>query len=208
VVLRDARAAKATVSRNYITPAYTTASGREAEALEMLATILGSTGTGRIYKKLVVEEKKAASAGAWYSGTALDYGRFGVYAIPAGDTPLEAIETSLDAVIADVRDNGVTSAELERVRKSAIADIIYDADNQTNLARSYGWAPVTGRTVDDVKNREAALAAVTLDDIKLAAQAYLDIRRSVTGHLLPDPKQVAGAAVKKPTVPGPGGAIH
>jgi zinc protease len=210
VVLKDARAAKATLSRNYLTPSYSTAKPREAEALEMLAAIVGSTGTGRIYKKAVVEEKKASSAGAWFSGTGIDYGRFGVYAVPAGDIPLEAVEASIDAVLADVRDNGVTQAELERVRNSAIADIVYDADNQTNLARTYGWALVTGRTIDDVKNREAALLAVTPDDIKAAASAYLDIRRSVTGYLLPEPKQVAGAqpAAKKVSVPGPGGSIH
>ncbi len=206
VVLRDARAAKATLSRNYLAASYTSAQPREAESLELLAAILGSTGTGRIYKKLVVEERKASSAGAWYAGTALDYGRFGVYAIPAGETPLESIETSLDAVIADVRDNGVTEAELERVRNAAIADIVYDADNQTNLARTYGWALVTGRTIEDVRNREAVLSAVTLDDIKKAASTYLDIRRSVTGMLLPDAKQVAGA--KKVSVPGPSGTIH
>jgi len=210
VVMKDARAAKATLSRNYLAPSYSTAKPREAEALEMLAAIVGSTGTGRIYKKAVVEEKKASSAGAWFSGTGIDYGRFGVYAVPAGDTPLEEVEASIDAVLADIRDNGVTQAELERVRNSAIADFVYDADNQTNLARTYGWALVTGRTIDDIKNREAALLAVTTDDIKAAANAYLDIRRSVTGYLLPEPKQVAGAqpAPKKVSVPGPGGTIH
>ena len=208
VVLRDERAAKATLTRNYLAASYTTAKPREAESLELLASIMGSTGTGRIYKKLVVEERKASSAGAWYAGTALDYGRFGVYAVPAGDTPLEAIETSMDAVIKDVCDNGVTQAELDRVRNSSIADIVYDADNQTNLARTYGWALVTGRTIDDVKAREASLSAVTLDDIKAAARAYLDVRRSVTGMLLPDGKQLAGAAKKKVSVPSPGGTIH
>ena len=207
VVLRDERAAKATLSRNYLAASYTTAKPREAESLELLASILGSTGTGRLYKKLVVEERKAASAGAWYAGTALDYGRFGVYAIPAGETPLETIETSMDAVIAEVRDNGVTEAELERVRNAAIADIVYDADNQTNLARTYGWALVTGRTIEDVKNREAALTAVTLDDIRAAARTHLDIKRSVTGSLLPDAKKIADGA-KKVSVPGPGGTIH
>ena len=210
VVMKDARAAKATLSRNYLAPSYSTAKPREAEALEMLAAIVGSTGTGRIYKKAVVEEKKASSAGAWFSGTGIDYGRFGVYAVPAGDTPLEEVEASIDAVLADIRDNGVTQAELDRVRNSSIADIIYDADNQTNLARAYGWALVTGRTIDHVKNREAALLAVTLDDIKAAAATYLDIRRSVTGYLVPEPSQVAGAqpAPKKVSVPGPGGTIH
>jgi zinc protease len=207
VVLRDGRAAKATFSRNYLTPSYTTAKPREAEAMEMLAAILGSSGTGRIYKKLVAEERKAASAGAWFSGTGLDYGRFGIYAVPAGDTPLEGIETSMDAVIAEVQENGVTQAELDRVRNAAVADIVYDADNQTNLARTYGWALVTGRTIEDVKSREARLMAVTLDDIKQAARNYLDIRRSVTGYLLPDPKHVA-AATKKATIPGAGDTIH
>ncbi len=204
VILRDERAAKATLSRNYLAPSYTTAKPQEAEALELLAAILGSTGTGRIYKKVVVEEKKASSAGAWYSGTALDYGRFGVYAVPAGDTPLESVEAAIDAVLADVRDNGVTAAELERVRNSAIADIIYDADNQTNLARAYGWALMTGRTIEDVKNREAALQAVTLNDIKTAAKTYLDIRGSVTGYLLPDPTHVA-SNTRRLAVPGLGG---
>jgi len=209
VILRDERAAKATLSRSYLAASYTTAKPREAESLELLASILGSTGTGRLYKKLVVEERKASSAGAWFAGTALDYGRFGIYAVPAGDIPLEALEPLMDAVVAEVRDNGVTAAELERVRNAAIADIVYDADNQTNLARTYGWALVTGRTIEDVKNREAALTAVTLDDIKNAARTHLDMRRSVTGSLLPDPKKVAaGAATKKISVPGPGGTIH
>jgi zinc protease len=207
IVLRDERAAKATISRNYLTPSYTTAKPHEAESLELLAAILGSTGTGRIYKKLVVEEKKASSAGAWYSGTGLDYGRFGFYAVPVGETPLESVEASIDVVLAEVRDNGVKPDELERVRNAAIADIIYDADNQTNLARAYGWALVTGRSIDNVKNREADLAAVTVDDIKAAARNYLDVRRSVTGYLLPDAKQVAGVA-KKIAVPGPGDTIH
>lgn len=206
VTYRDERTSKASISRVYLTANYTKGQPREAEALELLSSILGSTGTGRIYKKLVVEEKKASSAGAWYSGTGLDSGRFGVYAVQAGDIALEGIEVSLDAVIADVRDNGVTQAELDRVRNAAIAEIVYDADNQTNLARTYGWALVTGRTVQDIRNRDEALRAVTVDDIKTAARSYLDMKRSVTGYLLSDAKQVAGT--KKPTIPGPGGTIH
>jgi zinc protease len=206
VVLRDERVAKATVSRNYLTPNYSKDQPREAEALELLAAVLGSTGTGRLYKRLVVEERKASSAGAWYSGGALDYGRFGLYAVQAGDTPLEGIESSIDAVIAEVRDSGITQAELDRVRAAATADVVYDSDNQVNMARTYGWALVTGRTVEDIKNREAALMAVTLDDIKAAARAYLDMKRSVTGLLLPEGNRVAGT--RRPSVPRPGGTIH
>lgn len=206
VILKDERVAKETISRSYLTLGYTTAAPREAEALELLSSILGSTNTGRLYKKLVVEEKKSASAGAWYSGSGLDSGQFGVYAMAAGDHRLEDLESSIDAVLDDLQKNGITSAELERARNSEIAELVYDADSQSNQAREYGWALVTGRTVEDVQNRAERLAAVTAEDIQAVAHKYLELKRSVTGLLLPDGKQIANQAA--PSIPAPSGSVH
>lgn len=206
VVLKDERIAKETVSRQYLTPSYSVAAPREAEALDLLAAILGSANTGRLYKKLVVEEKKASAAGGWFSATLQDSGRLGFFAVTASGASLEGLEASMDAVIEDVRDKGVTEAELERVRNSEIAQLIYDADNQVNLARAYGWALITGRTIDDVNQRAQRFAAVTVDDIKAAARKYLDIRRSVTGLMIPDGKTIA--ANDKAVVPGPSDTLH
>ncbi len=206
IILKDERVAKETISRHYLAPCYRTAGPREAEALELLASILGTSQTGRLYKKLVVEEKKAAAAGGWFSGSLLDAGRLGFYAVAGSGSSLESIEASMDAVIEDVRQNGVTEAELDRVRNAEIAQLIYDADNQVNLARAYGWALVTGRTIEDVNNRAERLAAVTVADIQAAAGKYLDIRRSVTGQMIPEKKAVAtnGKAAES----GPSNSVH
>ena len=75
--------------------------------------------------------------------------------------------------------------ELERAKKSLLADYIYESDNQANLARRYGWAVAIGRSPADVEGWPAAIAKVTTDDIKKAADNYLDARHSVTGWLLP-----------------------
>ena len=206
VVLKDERIAKETVSRHYLTPSYRTAAPREAEALELLSAILGSGNTGRLYKKLVVEEKKAASAGGWFSAALLDSGRMGFYAVAGSGASLESIEASMDAVIDEVREKGVTEAELERVRNAEIAQVIYDADNQVNLARAYGWALVTGRTIEDVNQRAERIAAVTAADIQAAARKYLDIRRSVTGLMIPDGKNVA--ANQNVVLPVPSNTLH
>ena len=206
VILKDERAAQDTLSRQYLAPSNRTAEGREAEALELLAAILGSNTTGRLYRKLVVEEKKASSAGGWYSSDYLDYGRMGVYAVAAGDTPLSAIEASMDAVIAEIKENGVTPAELERARNSKIAQLVYDQDSQFNQARTYGWALATGQTIADVQNRAARLEAVTLADIASAANKYLDLKRSVTGELLAVNKALAKSGA--PSIPGPSETIH
>ena len=93
----------------------------------------------------------------------------------------------------EIRKNGVTQLELERAKKSLLADYIYESDNQANLARRYGWAVAIGRSPADVEGWPAAIAKVTTDDIKKAADNYLDARRSVTGWLLPEPDDANGA---------------
>ncbi|MDZ4790990.1 MAG: pitrilysin family protein [Hyphomicrobiales bacterium] len=207
VVLKDSRAGKATLQRIYMAPAYPNAAPSEAEALEMLARIAGSSKTSRMYMKLVVEEKKASSASGWFSGAALDSGSIAFYAVAAGDAKLEDIEALMDGVLADVRENGVTQEELDRARNAAVADIVYMSDNQASMARTYGWALATGRTVQDVETRAERLAKVTVEDVKKAANKYLDIKRSVTGLLFPAPSQTANVA--RPSTPKqPGAGVH
>lgn len=206
VILKDERVAQSTLSRHYLTPSYPTAEGREAEALDLLSSIIGSDTTGRLYRKLVVEEKKASAAGAWLSGDYIDYGRIGFFVVAAGDTPLDSIEASVDAVIAEIKENGVTKTELERARNSNIAQLIYSEDSQFNQARTYGWALAIGRTIEDMQKRAERLEAVTLEDIQAAAKKYLDMKRSVTGELLAANKGLA--ANGRVSVPGPSSIIH
>jgi zinc protease len=189
VKLEDPRAGRSTVQRHYLGPSYASAEPGEAEALDLLMRI-GATGTtSRLYKSLVVDQKKAASAGGWYSDSGLDGGRLGFYAIVGQDSTPEDVEEALDAVIADLRENGVTQEELDRVRNAYIAEFVYTTDNQAQLARHYGWRLAMGLSVDDVAKWPERLQQVTVDDVKNAAQKYLDITQSVTGILVPDPPQ-------------------
>ncbi len=191
VILRDGRVGKATFERYYLAPSFTTASGREGEALQLLARIVGSSNTSRLYNTLVRDEHKASSVSAWYGGLALDQGRFGIYAVAAGDTKLEEIELSVDRVIEEVISKGITEEELARAKTSEIANLIYASDSQQSLAHTYGWNLATGRTVADVEARADRLRAVTREDLQSAAGKYLERKRSVTGYLIPVPSQVA-----------------
>ncbi len=67
VELDDPRAGRLTVQRYYLAPSYTSAAAGEAEALDLLMRIAVKGSTSRLYRRLVVEQKKAASAGGWYS---------------------------------------------------------------------------------------------------------------------------------------------
>jgi len=191
VILRDGRVGQATFERYYLAPSATTGAEGEPEALQVLARIIGSSATSRVYNTLVRDEKKASSASAWYSGIALDMGRFGFYAVAAGDMKLEDIEASMDRVIEDVIRNGVTPEELERAKTGEIANLIYASDSQQSLAHTYGWNLATGRTIADVETRQDRLMAVTREQVQAVAAKYLDRKRSVTGYLIPIPSQLA-----------------
>jgi zinc protease len=55
----------------------------------------------------------------------------------------------------------------------------------------------TGQTVADVQARPDRLRAVTVEAVRDIARRFLDKRRSVTGYLVRDLKDVAAARVEK-----------
>ena len=203
VEYKDPRAGKASLHRYYVVPSYTTAKPGEAEALDLMVKIAADGATSRLYKTLVVEKRIASSAGGSYSGSGLDSGTIGLYAIAADGSGLPAIEAAMDAVLKDIRDDGLTAAELERARSNYLAEYVYDIDNQATLARRYGWGLAVGRTVAQIEGWPEAIAKVTLDDVRSVARTYLDPRRSVTGYLVPE---AAGEDDVRAETPAPGPA--
>jgi zinc protease len=201
---KDPRAGNASFHRYYVLPSYVTAEPGEAEALDLLFKIVAGGATSRLYKKLVVDEKIAATCGGDYAGWGLDSGAVSIYAVAADGVGLDDIEAKVDEVLDDVRANGVTAAELERAKKTFLANYIYDSDNQARLARRYGWGLTVGRSVNDIESWPDAISKVTLEDVQKAAAKYLDIRRSVTGWLLPEAAQGQGDGGKKVKQP----AVH
>jgi zinc protease len=184
VTLADQRVAQPSVQRSYLVPSSTTAKAGESEALEVLAHVLGSGETSRLYRSLVIEQHLATNAGGWYQGTALDETRFGVYASPLPGVSFAAVEAALDAVIAEVAEHGIAAEELERAKTRLIADAVYAQDNQATMARWYGAALTTGATVEQVASWPKRVHLVTADAVRNAARTWLDKRRSVTGYLV------------------------
>jgi zinc protease len=195
--LKDPRAGNASVRRFYLTPAVPNAAPGEAEALYLLTKIAANGATSRLYQRLVSEEKLASSAGGWYSGLSLDSGTIGLYAVAAEGVSLDKLEAGIDRVLHELRQGGVTADELARAKKAFIADYIYESDSQSALARRYAQGLLLGQTIKEINDWPAAIAKATVEDVKRAAINHFDIRRSVTGWLLPTaPEPEADAALK------------
>jgi zinc protease len=185
VTVRDERVREPVVQRAYLVPSSRTAEQGEAEALNVLADILGRGPTSRFHDRLVRGDGPATQAGAYYQSNGLDDTRFVFFGVPREGVELRQLETEMDRVIADLIRDGVTEEELQRAKGSVIAQAIYSQDSQQTLARIVGIALVVGHTIEDVQTWPQRIQEVSAEDVQAVAQRYLDENRSVTGYLEP-----------------------
>jgi zinc protease len=186
VTLADPKVEQPTVKRYYLVPSAATAAPAESAALDVLAQLMGGGSNSYLYRALVVDKPLAVGASAGYQGTALDPTQFVISAAPRPGVEFSQIEQVIDNVIADVGKNPVHAEDLERVKTQLIAEAIYAQDNQEALARWYGGALTTGLSIADIRSWPDRIRAVTADQVRAAAQQWLDKKRSVTGYLIKD----------------------
>jgi zinc protease len=186
VTLADPRVEQNGLRRYYLVPSATTAAAGESPALDVLAQLMGGGSNSYLYRALVIDKPLAVSSGASYQGTSLDDSQFMISVSPKPGAEFSDIEQAIDGVIADVAKNPIRSEDLERVKTQLIAEAIYAQDNQATLARWYGAALTTGLSVEDLRSWPDRIRAVTSDQVRAAAQKWLDKKRSVTGYLIKD----------------------
>ena len=108
VTLSDARVSVPSFSTQWVVPSYHSGKPGEAEALDLLAEILGGGTRSRLYQELVVKQGIASGAGAYFQGTMLDDTNFTVYGAPRGDAKLADVEAAVDVEVARIARDGVT----------------------------------------------------------------------------------------------------
>lgn len=185
VRLSDAKVELPQWQRSYLCPSHVTGAEGQAEALELLAHLLGGGSTSHLYRTLVIGERIAVSAGAGYLGLAMDDTRFVVYGTPAESTRLADLEAAVEREVGAFLDAGIAAEDLERGKNRLIADTIYAQDSQVALARWYGSWLAGGRTIADVQSWPERIEKVTASEIVAAGRQWLDRSRAVTGYLTP-----------------------
>jgi zinc protease len=186
VTLSDPRVEQPGLRRYYLVPSATTAAPGESQALDVLAQLMGGGSNSYLYRALVVDRPLAVNAGAGYQGTSLDATQFSISVSPKPGVEFAEVEQAIDRVISDAGQNLVRTEDLERVKTQLIAEAIYAQDNQATLARWYGGGLATGLGIDDIRSWPDRIGAVTAEQVRAAAQKWLDKKRSVTGYLIKD----------------------
>jgi zinc protease len=173
--------------RYYRVPSYTEARPGEAEALEVLAQLMGGDATSTFYRELVIKRRLASDAGASYDGYARDDGEFSIYAVPRPGVRMDVLEQAVDAIVKSYVIAAPRTADMERAKTQLVADAVYQRDNQLQLASAYGQALVIGLTAQDVQDWPDRIRAASANAVNKAAINDILKREAATGYLLPAP---------------------
>jgi zinc protease len=160
--------------------------GRDADqpALEMLDAILSSGKNARLYRALV-DQGLALNAGA---GTDLhhDLSLHTVYAVLAPNASHADVEKALNAEISKIKNDGVTAAEVARVKQQYTAADAYKRDGTAAIAEEINeWIAVGDWTLYVTFPQK--VQQVTPADVQRVARQYLKEDQSTTGWFVPVP---------------------
>ncbi|MDA5092721.1 pitrilysin family protein [Aliiroseovarius sp. KMU-50] len=185
--LSDPRVSQPYLRRSYLAPERDPGHQEEAAALVYLAEILGGSGaTSVLGRALQFDNPIAVYAGASYGSVALDDTSLNFVVVPNADTTLRDAEELLDKTLSDFLENGIDSAQFERIKFQIRASEIYAQDDTYSRADRYGRALSSGLALGDVAAWPEVLQSVTPDIVMTVARKVLDKRRSVTGWLVPE----------------------
>jgi len=180
----DAKATLPAVLMLWRTPAYDSA---EWPALDLLRVVLGGGASSRLNRAVVREARSAASIevllglGAPRRGPNL----FGILAFASPGRSADSVEVLLQREVSRVATEGVTEEELTKAKN------VFRASRVAQLATSLGRAEAL-QTATMFLGSPAALGrdldrhqAVTVNDIRRAAEAVLRTDNSAVTHIVP-----------------------
>ncbi|MEQ8194666.1 MAG: pitrilysin family protein, partial [Rhodospirillales bacterium] len=185
VTLRDKRVHQPSWSRIFLAPSYSTGASTHAYPLQVLSEILGGGATSPLHRSIVIKQKLGVAAGASYDPDVLGPAEFHFYASPRPGVSIETLASAMTAEIDKLIEAGVTEKAVERAKNRLIDAAAYARDSLRVGANVLGGALATGRRVEDVEQWPEHIAAVTHEQVQIAAKAVLKNSQSVSAFLLP-----------------------
>jgi len=185
---------KAPAEQSYVTLAFkvprltTLDASDDALALTVLAAVLDGYSGARLDRALTQGENRVAdSAGASNGLMGRGPQLFMLDGVPAAGKTPEQVEAALREQVARVAKDGVSEAELNRVKTQWVASEVYKLDSVFNQARELGSNWVEGFPLDMGEQLIAKLRQVTAAQVQSVASRYFGDDQLTVATLRPQP---------------------
>lgn len=183
IEIQDAQVRQPVWLRYYRAPGQTAGETQHAYPLTVAEQLLGGGPSSYLYRRLVVEEKLAASISTGYDDLNRGTSVFAIHALPATNVLPEVLEAAIDRELQAFLTQPVPEETIERAKRSLKADAIYAREAVRKLAYITGEAMVTGAGAGYLDAWTPGIESVTAGQIKRALEAVLQPEHAVTGVL-------------------------
>ncbi len=160
----------------------------DALALTVLSAVLDGYAGARLGRALEQGPDRVADSAGAYNGL---WGRgpqvFVLDAVPAPGKTAAQAEAALREQVARVAREGVTEAELTRVKTRWVAGEVYKLDSVMNQARELGSQWALGLPLDAGEQLIQRLRAVTAQQVQAVAAKYFGDEQLTVATLRPQP---------------------
>jgi zinc protease len=156
-------------------------------ALGVLANILFSGKSSRLYRSLVYEQKLALDVGGEYPNLSANADLFYLYGIPQPGKNAEELEKALYAEIQKVTSEPISDPELQKAKNQIEAGFIMGQDSNFFQAMQIGSAEAVGAGYDYQESYVENIRKVTKEDVLRVAKTYLIENHRTVGILIPEP---------------------
>ncbi|OSZ73453.1 pitrilysin family protein [Hydrogenophaga sp. IBVHS1] len=165
---------------------------QDALALTVLAAVLDGYSGARLDRALV---QGAGHGGKRFAdGASASFGlmgrgpqEFSLSAVPARGVSAEMAAAALKTEVARIAREGVSDAELRRVKTQWTASEVYKLDSVVNQARELGSYWINGMGLDAGERLMAQLRGVSAAQVQSVAQRYFSDDQLTTAVLVPTP---------------------
>lgn len=168
-------------------------------ALQILAGVLSGNDSARLQKSLVKTQQIAVSTSAGYDAVSRGPGMFMIDATPAPGKTTDELEKAIRGQIEQIQRDGVSEAELARVKAQVIAADVFQRDSLFFQAMQLGEYVTAGLPPDALAHRVEKLRAVSAGEVQAAAKQWLQDDQLSVGILDP---QALQPQTRRPAVPG------
>lgn len=177
------------INTGFLMFGYLAAKARDTKTslvMEILALLLGQGQSSRLYQELIEKVENPI-----FNIIGADYYHFkdgGNFMIEANfkpdekDIAIELIKKQIDNLLS----TGITPQELQKAKKKLKASFAANAETVSDIAETIGFYMTVCEDLNCVDEYITILEEITLEDVKVIAQEYLNINKAVISVLMPE----------------------
>jgi len=170
------------IALTYLTPSE---KSRDAEPLQVAATILAQGESSRLYRSLIYDQQIAQSADAT-PDLREDASVFYFNVVLASGKKPEDVERALLAEITKIQDAPVSGAELDKAKNQLVTNELRQRETSNGKALALGSSAVLLGDPDRVNTDLARLQAVTAADVQRVMKRYFTPANRLVIYYLPE----------------------